>query len=270
MTIKNSKALKKVRAGVKTAALAGLKTATQKVPVLSPIVTLLANIDAEHRRRRLEALGKYLDGDADGDDFATTIEETLRGPNRSLVHTAVLSSARAAVDAIDDVAIPTIALLTRLYVQTQTPDRVVYEELLQILKSIERDVFIALGGVFAKVSEIFEASGGFKDMYTTFRYEADVDDLAWCVWQPRDTPTSPGEAVPRTILLQGDLAKRAVSTLLGGHRGAFERDAWPQKPGPSKPGERQVTRSIMANERPNPDFRADVISLVTSVWRVPD
>ena len=178
---------------------------------------------------------------------------------------AVRASARAAIDAVDDIVVPTIALLTRFYIQARTPDRGIYEELLHILESMDYDVFVALGGVFTTVSQIIDGSGGFKDVATTLRYEPDADDFVWKAWHPRDSPTSAGDPAKHTLLLQGDLARRAVSSLLGGRRGAFQRDVWPQRP-----GERRISRAKIASDAPDPDFRDDMIELLTSIWYMPE
>ena len=193
----------------KSAAIAVVKTAAEKLPIIGVLMKWASHAEHERRERRRTLWAEWLQGD-DGEHMAQLLDTALHGGEADLVRSVVLDSARAVDEAIAESIIPSIGTLTNLFLRAKKPDLRTYWALLAVLKGIDGDEFDALASAVRKMH-------GLEDPLDTLIVKevlpSSGPEPTW-VWRRTFI-------APDTTFVVGDLAPRVVAALYPLSRDAF-------------------------------------------------
>lgn len=204
------------------------KSALTKIPGLGDVLEVVEEAHRRSRDRRKHQWAAYVAyGSDDGAEFAAKLRAAFESTEGELVRSVVLEGARAAVDAVDDAVIPSIGLLTRRRLQTGTPDLCRYRELLEMLRTLDAEEFLALRAVLQSITTMLATKPhlGPYDVRTQLYFDRvhPKDDGRWrfVAWIPFEANYL---STDRTVdLLDGPMAFRLVAMLQGSDRLIFER-----------------------------------------------
>jgi hypothetical protein len=228
------------------------RAALKEIPFVGKLMTVLTEAEIDARKTRKELWATWLIGNDDNPEaYATRIEEALRGAEGSVVRAAVNESLRAALDALDEIVIPSIALLTRLYLNTKTPDRRTYREIISILRVLDQSEFVGLRQAVGKLAWI-EGDPVVTALYIDPQQDvmaaaadtdkADQDDESRWVWYA----VAPKPAV---ILATGEIAPRLVAATERLHGSLYMRYREPE-PSKNKPRFARAVIQLLAEVMP--------------------
>ncbi|MGE3454392.1 MAG: hypothetical protein AB7O24_04695 [Kofleriaceae bacterium] len=189
---------------------AGTKELIELIPVIGTVAKVMTEAEKRARVQRIEDLITWMQGtDEEADAFAEEMSTGVNGPEGDLYRAAFRASVQATLDAVADVAVPSIALLARHRLQKQSPDLRSYRAVLGMLESLDREEFEALRAAVHSLLAID------ADPHFTFLSQdptvADIvmgtqsDTARSWVWHSTDPD--------RTLLARGDVARRLVAAL---------------------------------------------------------
>ncbi|HVV82094.1 MAG TPA: hypothetical protein VHE35_03400 [Kofleriaceae bacterium] len=118
-----------------------------KLTQVDAVIDAVADVETETRKRRRQQWGRaLLEDEVDVDAFTSRFREGLRGSDADAIRGAVYDSIRAALEAVDDIVIPSMALLTRRHLASsgRDPDRRTYRMLLDLLSGLDDAEFRAI------------------------------------------------------------------------------------------------------------------------------
>ncbi|MBK9035926.1 MAG: hypothetical protein IPL61_32535 [Myxococcales bacterium] len=244
---------------------AGAKAIVDKVPVLGTIIKVLRDSEANIREHRRERWAQWLVGsDSEAETFAADLEKALGGDHGMLVREAVNESVRAALEAVDEIVVPSLALLTRRYLKTRTPDRRTYRELINILRALDEAEFCALRRAIHRLgwtegdplTTVIMMDSGAAEVAEAIR-EGNAGPDTTEVWNWYTTNR------PKTRLILGELAPRIVAALEPLQGGFYAIYREPQR-GRHKPRFPRALVQLMVDILPEPpeppasDARGDI------------
>jgi hypothetical protein len=227
----------------------------RKLPSLIPYFGKVADAafiaERETREERKRLWSEWLVASDDSPEvFADRVAAALEGREDKVLREAINESIRAALDAMDEIVIPSVALLTRKYLEgraneSRFPDRRTYRECLELLRSLDGDEFLALRYAVTLLAWMDAdpiATGITNDpgndvlFRATERGRAPAGAKTVWVWY-----TTAGKE-PLTELVVGDLAPRIVSALQPLQGGGVFASFAPPHPGPDAP---RFSRALM-------------------------
>lgn len=196
------------------------KALVSAIPFVGRVLAAISDAEQRTKTRRLEQWAAYLQHeDEDDAAFAARVIEALHGDEGDHVRAAVLESAKAANEALDDAVVPSIARLTSRYLTTKTPDLWTYRDLLGLLRSLDAEMFAVLKAAVDALAAFSEGD----DVST--RLDSAPGDDAY-VWIATRTvfgkhPSEPQLENRTCELVRGQIAYRLVLALSGSATGLF-------------------------------------------------
>jgi hypothetical protein len=237
------------------------KGALSLVPGLNDALDAIEK--AQHlarERRKAQWITYVAQGEDDPAEFAAHLNASLSSTESDATRTAILEGARAAVDAVNEVVVPSIGLLTRYRLQNGRPTLRTYRELLSLLRSLDVDEFQELTAIVRKLAAMVK------------RPHVGPDDVNTVLLRERALPVPPEESwtlhavipwaagyftreesVPLSL---GPIAQRLVVLLRGDDRSLFrepsdDEDTLFRRPGPRFTREMiETLQTILVQSKP--------------------
>ncbi len=212
--------IQRVGMGLSGSAVAEL---VDTIPTVGSVVKALRNAARDSAEGRQAAWTAWVVGSEHPETeaaFARQLEESLNGTDGAVVRNAVLESARAAVDAIDESVVPSIGLLTRRFLRTRTPDLRTYRAAMAMIRSLDREEFQGMRAA-VHILRTIDAPILRTKIKRGVPSSVEAHDDCW-IWYCVDGH-SDGAFIE---LLRGDVAPRVVSAiepLTGGHHFALDQ-----------------------------------------------
>ncbi|HEY1547222.1 MAG TPA: hypothetical protein VGG28_05355 [Kofleriaceae bacterium] len=198
----------------KPLARAAVREVLAKTPVLGSVLKVIREAEEDTRKARQERwLAELASGAHDPQQFSERLANALAGDEGDAVRAAILESARAALDAVDEAAIPCIGRLTRRFLTTRTPAPRVFRNLMAMFKMVESETLDTLRSVVTRLRERVTTD----DIPTNFLFDIGAEFRCWNWYAVVN-------GAPGTITLAtGDAAYDAVVALLGTTSNPFSK-----------------------------------------------
>lgn len=236
------------RTELRVARRVAIRTGAALVPYVGKLLKAAEEAEKQTRAERVRIWSQWLIGsDDDPEVYADQVSAALEGHEDKVVREAVNESLRAAADAVEDIAIPSLALLTRLYLKARSasarfPDRRTYRELVSVFKALDADEFKALRTAVRTMAWLEE------EPITTAIIQDPGEPLVQAIEDGLVAPDATSvwtwytTGKPTHVLVRGDLAPRLVTALAPLQGGSLFASLAPPQVGPNKP---RYTRALI-------------------------
>jgi hypothetical protein len=171
------------------------KALVDAIPVFGKLVGAVADAETRTRVRRLKTWSAYIQGGDDDDStFVAQLTQALQGDEADQVRSAILESAKAAHEAVNEDVLPSIGRLTRRFLIERVPHRRLYRSVLELLQRLDAEEFRGLRHAMNHLAAI----PSLERFHTRITQEHAAASWHW-ICQHTNVPLIVGDSAPQVV-----------------------------------------------------------------------